>query len=180
MSVSFAKMKIKTDTSVNKFIFDYNNQKFEIEVLKYLPASDKIDLIDVALQRAQTDGIYNEVALDVHFNLNIIYLYTNINFTDKQKEDEYKLYDQLQCSGLIAQVINAMERDEYSELLDYLNAVKGARLQRNNSVVSLFKSFINDLPKNAAAAQDIVQNFDPNKYQAVVDFAKAANGGRNI
>lgn len=39
---------------------------------------------------------------------------------------------------------------------------------------------INDLPANAEAAAKIVDNFNPEQYKAVVDFAKYANGGRNI
>ena len=44
----------------------------------------------------------------------------------------------------------------------------------------MLQSVIQDLPKNAQMAADIVNNFDKSKYQAVVDFATAANGGRNI
>ena len=50
----------------------------------------------------------------------------------------------------------------------------------NHSTSSMIQSIINDLPKNAQAAANIVDNFDESKYQAVIDFAKAANGGRPI
>ena len=53
-------------------------------------------------------------------------------------------------------------------------------LQYRNSATSLIRSIINDLPANAQAAADIVSTFDKDKYQEVINFATAANGGRNI
>ena len=39
---------------------------------------------------------------------------------------------------------------------------------------------IDNLPLQAEQMQKIVDNFDPQKFQNVLDFAKAANGGREI
>ena len=39
---------------------------------------------------------------------------------------------------------------------------------------------INNLPKNAEAAAKIVEQFNPERFKAVVDFARYANGGRDI
>lgn len=175
-TVSYANMKLKVDTSVNTFKFN----DFEIEVKKYLPIEDKIDLIQVALQRAEEGGIYNDLKLEMYFNLNIVYLYTNIQFTAKQREDEAKLYDAMQSNGLITQVIAAMDEDEYVNLVDELETVKNDRMNYGTTAAALLRSVINDLPKSAEAAAAIVDGFDPEKYKAVVDFAKAANGGREL
>ena len=61
--VSYANLKLKVDTSVDTF--DFNNQT--IEVLKYLPIEDKYDLIMITLQKAEEDGIYNDIKLDMYF-----------------------------------------------------------------------------------------------------------------
>ena len=53
-------------------------------------------------------------------------------------------------------------------------------LEFNTTFAAVVKSIINDLPAQAEAMQNIVNTFDPEKYQAVIDFAKAANGGRAI
>jgi len=45
----------------------------------------------------------------MYFNLYIVYFYTNLNFTDKQKEDPAKLYDQMESNGLITEVIAHMD-----------------------------------------------------------------------
>ena len=49
-----------------------------------------------------------------------------------------------------------------------------------HSAAALLQTFIQDMPKNAAAAAEIVNNFDKEKYKNVVDFAKSANGNRPI
>ena len=73
---SFASMKLKINDKVNEF--DFNG--FKIEVQQYLPIEDKIDLVQIALQMSEEDGIYNEALLDMYFNLYIVFLYTNISF----------------------------------------------------------------------------------------------------
>ena len=77
--ISYAKMNLKVDTTVNHFDFKGN----EIEVLQYLPAADKYDFIMLTLQKSEEDGIYNENKLDMYFHLHLIYMYTNISFTEK-------------------------------------------------------------------------------------------------
>ena len=96
----------------------------------------------------------------MYFNLNIIYLYTNINFTDKQKEDEAELYDKLQCSGLINEVISHMKNGEYEILLDYLNTNKENMINHNQSIGGFLETLINDLPTKMQQTMDII---DANK-----------------
>ena len=175
MKYSDLKLKIKTETSIVKI-----NDNTEIEVLQYLPIEDKIDLIQIALQKSLENGIYNEIKLDMYFNLYIVYMYSNLEFTDEEKEDEFKLYNELQSNDIIVHVIAGMEDGEYDCLLDYLKSIQEANEVYRTSVAALLQSVIQDLPKNAAAAAEIVDSFDPKKYQNVVDFAKAANGQRNI
>ena len=157
-----------------------NGKPLEVNVKKYLPISDKIDLIQIALQKAEEDGIYNEMKLDMYFHLNIIYLYTDIEFTDEDKEDEMALYDILESNDIIDEILGALEDDEYNVLKEYLIEMKNESLQYKNTAAAVLTRIIQDLPKNAAAAKEIVDSFDPNKYQEVINFATAANGGRNI
>ena len=53
-------------------------------------------------------------------------------------------------------------------------------MKYNSTAASILRNFIEDLPANAEAAQKIVDNFDSEKFQAVVDFAKATNNGNKI
>ena len=170
--VSFTNLKLKVNTEVNTFQFGENKTK--IEVLKYLPIEDKNDLIHIALQNAEENGIYNDILLEMYFNLYIMYFYTNINFTDKQKEDPAKLYDQMESNGLITQVIANMEDDEYANLLTYLETIRDEMLTYKNTAGAVLQSVIQDLPRNMAAAADIVNNFSPEQFEQVKRLAQTA------
>lgn len=174
--VSYANLKLKTKEDIKEF--DFNGSK--IEVLQYLPLQDKIDLIDITCQKAREDRLYSPIKIDAYFHLHLVYLYTNLTFTEKQREDEYKLYDCLMSNGLIDGVLMNMNKKEYEFLLDLLNQKIEDELKYNTTAAAIVNQLVTDLPKNAEAVQQIVDNFDPKKYQAVVDFATAANGGRPV
>ena len=176
MKVSYANMKLKTNTSTKTF--EFGGQK--VEVLQYLPAQDKYDLLMITLQKSLEDNIYNEFKLNLYFELHLVYMYTNISFTEKQREDEFKLYDTLKSNGFYEKFFQVINEDEYNELFEQLNAIKNASFTNKMSVGAVINHLINDLPTNAEAAAKIVDNFDPNQYKAVVDFARYANGGRDI
>lgn len=174
--ISYANMKLKPVTTTHKFEWNGN----EIEVLDYLPIEDKYDLIMITLQKSLEDGYYNPIKIDEFFHLHLIYMYTNINFTEKQKEDEHKLYDSLKSNGLIDAFIEQMNEFDYSELFNMLDDTKRELTEYKRSISALIQSLVSDLPKQAEAMKNIMDNFDPNKYKEVLNFAKAANGGREI
>lgn len=174
--VSYANLKLKIDTTAKSF--DYNG--VSIEVLQYLPIADKYDLVMITLQKALEDNIYNPVKIDMYFHLYLVYLYTNLNITEKQKEDEMKLYDNLSSNGLISKVLELIPETEYNTLYGYIEEIKKDMAKYKRSASALFQSVITDLPKSAEAAMEIVNTFDKEKYAEVIEFAKAANGGRNI
>lgn len=174
--VTYASLKLKRNNEVT--ILKYGDK--DIEVLQYLPIEDKYSLVMIALQNAYVDGIYNDIILEQVFNLNIVYMYTNIAFTDNQRANEAKLYDELESNGFIAQVIASIPENEYLALLDYLKNVRQSLTDYKMSVNATLQAFVENLPENAAAAADIVDNFDSEKYKAVVNFARAANGNREI
>lgn len=176
MKVSYANMKLKVNTEVKTF--DFGGQK--VEVLQYLPAQDKYDLLMVTLQKSLENGAYNEFKLNLYFELNLVYMYTNISFTEKQREDEFKLYDTLKSNGFYERFFQVINEDEYNELFTQLNAIKDASSANRMSVGAVISQLIEDLPANAEAAAKIVENFDPKQFKAVVDFARYANGGRDI
>lgn len=176
MKVSYANMKLKTNTTVNTF--EFCGQK--IEVLKYLPAADKYDLLMITLQKSLEGNIYNEFKLNLYFELNLVYMYTNISFTEKQREDEFKLYDTLRSNGFFELFYEALDDKEYEELFDQIAELKVTMEKSRGSVAGVIANIIEDLPANAEAAAKIVENFDPSQFQAVVDFARYANGGRDI
>lgn len=174
--VSYANLKLKVNTEVNTFDFEDH----QIEVLKYLPIEDKYDLVMITLQKVKENGIYNPIRLEMYFHLHLIYMYTNLSFTDKQKENEAKIYDILKSNGFIDKILETIDIDEYNFLFEMINDVMEYEMKYKNSAAGVIRGLAQDLPANAEAAAKIVESFDPEQYQAVIDFATAANGGRPI
>ena len=174
--ISYAnlKLKVKTDTKT----VDYNGNT--IEVLQYIPALDKYDLVNMVLNKSFEEGLFNPVKIDVYFHLGLVYLYTNLNITDKQREDEFKLYDTLASNGILSSVIELIPENEYQTLFNYIEEYQNKTLKYRYSAAATLQTFVQDMPKNAAAAKDIVDNFNKDQYKEVIEFAKAANGGRQV
>lgn len=176
IKTSYANLKLKVNTEVKSV--DYNGNA--IEVLQYLPIDDKYSLINITLQKAKEGSIYNPLKKDMYFHLNLVYMYSSLTFTDKQREDESKLYDTLVSNGLMDLIIDAIPENEYAILYSYLDEQETDILTYKNTFGGAVTEIIENLPLRAEEMQTIVNTFDPEKFQNVLDFAKAANGGREI
>lgn len=152
----------------------------EVKVLRYLPISDKIDIIQIALQKSEQNGVYNELLLDMYFHLNIIMCYTDLEFSDEDLSDMMNLYDRLESNGFINEIIEAMDQDEYKNLLDYLDIMKEENLKYKNTAAAVISRIVEDLPAKMAEAKEILDTVDLDKYQEAANFATALNGGRPI
>lgn len=172
--ITYSSLKLKMKEETNKV------EGTEIEVLKYLPLEDKCALINIALQNAKEGIIFSAARLDAFFHLYIVMMYTNITFTEKQKEDPIKLYDTLKSNGIIDKVILAMDEEEYTHLVEFLNQQEEDIYKYQKSIGGVISEIIEQLPIRAEEMQKIVENFDATKFQNVIDFAKAANGNRPI
>ena len=73
-----------------------------------------------------------------------MYAYTNINFTDKQKEDPTKLYDMLISSGLVVAVVNAIPEAEYHEIICGVSDSIDAIYTYRNSIMGVFEAITTD------------------------------------
>ena len=117
----------------------------DVEVKQYLPISDKINIITNVIENSADDNNFaNPVKVEVFANLEIMYAYTNISFTDKQKEDPTKLYDLLEENGVIAEVIAAIPENEYALLLGWIDETIEAFYKYRNSVLGILDTISAD------------------------------------
>ena len=108
--VGLTKLNLKKNTNI--IPIEWNDQK--IEVREYLPIQEKLDLIGRIVNLSLDDNNFaNPMRIDIFTTLEIMYAYTNINFTDKQKEDFLGLYDLLVSSGLYDKVLEVVKGEEY-------------------------------------------------------------------
>lgn len=128
--IAMTKLGLTKNSKVE--IIDFNNQK--IEVKQYLPVEDKMELISTILnQSVDENGYYNPCRIHIYQLVNIIMAYTNITFTDKQKEDIYKLYDLLVSSGLFYKVNNIIPESETDFIFNGSDeAIKSIYAYRNS------------------------------------------------
>ena len=134
----------------------------------------------ITLQKSLEGNIYNEFKLNLYFELNLVYMYTNLSFTDKQREDEFKLYDTLKSNGFFDLFYNAMEDSEFNDLFEQINELKTTLEKEHLSTAGIIENVITNLPEQAEAVATILNNFNPSQFKDVIDFARYANGGRDI
>lgn len=134
--VTFTKLGLKKKDEIKTITL--NNQVIEIK--QYLPVEDKINIITNVLRESADDNNFaNPIKVEVYTNLEIIYAYTNINFTDKQKEDPAKLYDVLEENGIFSVIIEQIPEMEYSLLLQWIDETISAFYNYRNSVMGILE-----------------------------------------
>lgn len=139
--ISFAKLAPKASTKI--VAIKFNEQ--EIEVKQYLPIEQKLEALTNILNSCADDmGYYNPAKVHVFIVLETVYHYTNIKFTDKQKEDPKKLYDQLVGSGLYEQIYNALPVIEANWLTNYTKLAMDQIYKYRDSIYGILDAMKTD------------------------------------
>lgn len=172
--VTFGSLKLKKIEEVNKISIADK----EIEVKTYLSIEDKYDLIQATLLEAAEGIGFNEVLLELNLNLNIIYLYTNLTFTDLQRQDKFKLYDILETNNIINDVIEAIPEKEFKILINLFNKELNRMIEENRSAAGIANNLIGDFPKKAQEVANILGQIDFSQMNDIINFADAV--GINI
>ena len=152
--ISFTKLKLIKKNEVQTL--KYNDEI--IEVKQYLPIQDKLALISRVINYAADEyNFANCVKLDLFLSLEIMYCYTNINFTEKQKEDPIKIYDLLEENGLIDAVISLIPHVEYSTLYDGVLEISKNIYAYQTSVLGILDTISRDYDNLKLDSEDIVK-----------------------
>ena len=161
--VSFTKLGLKKNEEVG--ILHINEQ--DIEVKQYLPINEKLELISSVINSAADENNFsNPVKENVFLTLEILYHYTNINFTDKQKEDPVKLYDLVVSSGLVNKVTDLIPEEELDEVINGVAQSVKAIYTYRNSVLGILESISQDYSALNLDATEIQQKLaDPDNME---------------
>ena len=140
--IPFTKLKCKINT--NEIPVQIGEET--IAVKQYLPIQEKLELIGKVIMQAheQDENYSNPVKAGVYRDLEVIFAYTNISFTDKQKEDLPKLYDMLYSSGVITEVLKNIPEDEYMEIVFGVRDSIEAIYKYQNSVLGILDTIKTD------------------------------------
>ena len=161
-NIEFKSLNLKRNDSIRVIKINDN----EIEVKQYLPIEDKIDLVQIALQQAETDFGYNAMLVDVYFYLYIVYFYSNIHFTDEEKAQPLELFDILSSNGVISAVAAAIPSEEFEDIKEYIDTQFEMNTQFKSSLLYLFNIVIDKI-------KDATKYLNENDYEKILNGIKA-------
>ena len=133
-----------------------------IAVKQYLPIQEKLGLIGrvIELAHMQDENYSNPVKAAAFRDLEVVFAYTNIAFTDKQKEEPAKLYDLLYSTGVMDTIINNIPEDEYTSIVVGIEDSIEAIYKYQNSVLGILdgiKKGYNETEFNIEEMQEAVK-----------------------
>lgn len=128
-------LKKKTDTIPLHLNLDSENP-VDIELKQYLPIQEKLDLITkIVNESIDENGYWNPCRVNIYINFDIFEAYSNVTFTEKQKEEFFKTYDILasndifylvnQAIGVEYKVISSSVWDVIESYYKYQNSARG-------------------------------------------------------
>ena len=175
--VLLSQLKFNSQDDETTFTFS----GLEITVKKHISLLDKMVLIDHILQDSLMEsGSYNTVAVSAYFTLYTVIFYSNLILDIDGVEEMFNKLDDMINSGFCKEVMSRIPKNELELLNSLLKDEQTKREQFAMSVGGIVKSILNELPKTTTEIKEILKDFDPNKFQEVIEFAKAANGNRPI
>lgn len=165
--LSFNKLGLTKNQDIVNITF--NDQV--IEVKQYLPVNDKLHLIsNVINQSADDNNFANPIKVNVFTVLEIVDFYTNISFTEKQREDPTKLYDLIVSNDLARIIARAIPQVELDDLMRGIKDSVEAIYNYKNSVLGILESVSADYDHMNLDVNDLYNKMaDPNNLSLLKD-----------
>ena len=161
--LAFTKLGLKVNDEIKTV--EFNEQA--VEVKQYLPVNEKLEVIaDVLNNSADDNNFANPVKVDVYTAIAVLEAYTNISFTEKQKENVTKLYDIVVSTGFYNRVIEAIPHEEINSLNIAINDTIDAFYRYRNSVIGILENISTDYSNLNLDASAIQQKLaDPENME---------------
>ena len=139
--LSFNKLGLTKNQDIVNITF--NDQVIEIK--QYLHVNDKLQLISNLINQSADDNNFaNPIKINVFTVLEIINFYTNISFTEKQREDPAKLYDLIISNNLAKTITGAIPQVELDELMSGIKDSVEAIYKYKNSAMGIMEAISTD------------------------------------
>ena len=140
--VTFSKLGLSLkDNVVEKKYVNTKGEEVTIEIKTYLPIEEKITMImNIINQSIDNNGFYNPMRVKLYMVLEVVYAYTNLSFTEKMKEDPFKLYDILISTNIFDSVLKAISESDWEEIQDSVWDTIENIYNYKNSVMGILES----------------------------------------
>ena len=161
--VPFSKLQTIIDSHVTQIAYcDKSGKDVCYEVKHYLPFKEKLEMITrIVNQSVDDNGFYNPMRVKLYTALEVVYAYTNLSFTEKQKEDPFKLYDLLVSTGIFMDVLKEIAEYDWTDIQDSIKTTIDNIYKYRNSVLGILETVsadYSDLNLSADALTDKVLN----------------------
>lgn len=161
--VPFSKLQAAVDGCVTQITYcDKSGKDICYEVKHYLPFKEKLEMITkIVNQSVDDNGFYNPMRVKLYTVLEVVYAYTNLSFTEKQKEDPFKLYDLLVSTGIFMDVLKEIAEYDWTDIQDSIKTTIDNIYNYRNSVMGILEAVsadYSDLNLDADVLADKVLN----------------------
>ena len=134
-----------------------SGEEIKYEVKHYLPLKEKLELVSNIINKSVDDnGFYNPMRVKMNMVLEVTYAYTNLSFTEKMKEDPFKLYDILISTGIFTDIVNVIREKDWTEIQDSVWAtIKNIYDYKNSAmgILDIITTDYKDLKLDATTIQ---------------------------
>lgn len=112
-----------------------------VTVKQYLPIKEKVELMQFVNRFAidDTTGCSSPLRVEVFFSIGICMWYTDIEI-DKTPLSNYEVYDLLDSSGLLDQIMNAIPDEELTFIKDLVEETIVDIVKYNNSAAGIIQA----------------------------------------
>lgn len=130
-----------------------------ISVVQYLPLEKKLTVMQNIIEQAgnNEEGFYNIVKLSVFYTIEMLRVYTNISFTEKQLEDPQKLYDIIVLNNIWETVKDSIPEKERDSIWDNTCALAREITEYNHSALGILKLMSDDYENLNFDVQEITE-----------------------
>lgn len=158
----------------------------KIEVKKYLPIKEKMNLVNSIYQTSLENREINLIDYNKKEIAKVILItqyYTNI----KLPKDILEGYDLLMSTGIYSAIEHAITHEiiTIEQMVRYMELYNENKYKKGNDIKAMINKIIDKTPTDKEMKELIEQtkkeidNFDPNKLKFVKDFINKTNGGTN-
>ena len=94
-------------------------------------------------------------------------LYTNINFSKKERDNVFETYDILEKNGVIDTIVSAIPEIEYNAFMDYFTVSIEDFNKYKTSALGIVEQLLDSVPTKLTDLNSLLENFDPSKLEIV-------------